>query len=215
MRRKSFGSILRLWLGALLPAAVLLAAPGGAARAGVLGDTKTAYSAERMLTIDGRSYQGMLYAEPGRQRHVQNEGGIQEVAIFDLGSGTGIFELPQIKSYLDFKIGRAVAALSVPDIAGKPVGREAIEGISVTKYRVAQKASDGTRIDGLLWLTAEGIPMRAQGAVTETSGKRTQFSWILSHLQVGPQDEALFEPPEGFHQLPAMALPSFLNGTVH
>ena len=92
------------------------------------------------------------------------------------------------------------------------VGREAVNGVATTKYRVAHRADDGTRIDGFVWLTSSGVPMRGDGAVSVPNGKRTPFAWELSQLQIGPQPASLFQPPDGFYRLPASALPGFLGG---
>ncbi len=87
---------------------------------------------------------------------------------------------------------------SSPDVAGAAVGREAVNGVATTKYRVAHRADDGTRIDGFVWLTSSGVPMRGDGAVSVPNGKRTPFAWELSQLQIGPQPALLFQPPDGF-----------------
>lgn len=188
---------------------VVLAWPVAAA---VVGDARVAYNARCALTIDGQAYQGMLYATPGFQRHEQTLGGIPEVAILDIGAGRGYFVVPMLKSYVDFPIDQAMRELSAPDVTGDPVGREAVNGVATTKYRLAHRAADGTRIDGFVWLTATGVPMRGDGAVVVSNGKRTPFAWELSQLQIGPQPKTLFQPPDGFYRLPASALPGFLGG---
>ena len=182
------------------------------AAAGVLGDARVAYNARCALTVDGQTYQGMLYAKPGFQRHEQSLGGVPEVAILDISAGHGYFVVPMLKSYIDFPIDRAMRELSSPDVAGAGVGREAVNGVATTKYRVAHRADDGTRIDGFVWLTSSGVPMRGDGAVSVPNGKRTPFAWELSQLQIGPQPASLFQPPDGFYRLPASALPGFLGG---
>jgi len=195
------------WLLAL--AVVLLAWPATAA---VLGDARVPYSAHCALTIDGQAYQGMLYAKPGFQRHEQMLGGVNEVAILDIAAGRGYFIVPLLKSYIDFPIDRAMRELSSPDVKGAPAGRERVNGVVTTKYRVAHRADDGTRIDGFVWLTESGVPMRGNGTVAVPDGKKTPFGWELSQLQIGPQAPSLFQPPEGFYRLPASALPGFLGG---
>ena len=188
---------------------VALAAPAGAR---VLGDAQVSYTADRILTVAGQTYAGTLYAMPGFQRHEQAEGGIQQVAILDLKTGRGYFVLPALQSYVEFRIQGALAELSAPDITGDELGREPVNGVATTKYRVAHTAADGTRIEGFAWLGGTGIAMRGQGTVIETNGKRTPFSWELSHVRIGRQDPALFAAPDGFYRLPINALPPFLGG---
>lgn len=203
---------MKRWAAVFGLALAALAAMAGGAGARMLGDAQVPYSADRALTVNGRTYQGTLYAMPGYQRHEQTEGGVQEVAILDLGAGSGYFVLPALTSYVEFKFRQAIAELSQPDIAGAPLGREAVDGIATVKHRVAHRAADGTRIEGVVWLDPAGIAMRGEGAVIEPDGRRTPFAWALSHLRVGPQDPALFAAPQGYYRLPIDALPPFLGG---
>ena len=204
-----FASLLRL----CLIGALALVSSGAAQAAHTLGDAGVAYRADRVLTVGEQTLPGTLYAMPGRQRHEQLIAGLKQVAIFDFDSGRGYFIVPALSSYLDFPIGAALRELGDPDIVGAAQGKEDVNGVVTIKYRIAHRAVDGTRIEGFVWLSADGIPMRGQGAVIETGGKRTPVSWELSNIRRGPQDPTLFSPPKGYYRLPAGALPSFLGGT--
>ena len=184
-----------------------------AAFARVLGDSGVAYRADRVLSVNGQHFDGALYAMPGFQRHEQTVGGIQQVAIFNLAQGRGYYIVPSVRTYIDFPIDLAVRELAKPDVLGAPLGTEREGGLATTKYRVEHRASDGTRIEGFVWLAANGIPMRGEGAVIETGGKRTPVSWRLSNLRIEPQDPGLFQPPGDFYRLPAAALPGILGGS--
>jgi hypothetical protein len=206
----NFRSLLRFLLVTILLAPAL---PADAAR--TLGDAGVAYRADRVLTVGAQSFPGTLVAIPGYQRHEQMIGGIEQVAIFDFSTARGYFIIPAVTAYLDFPIGPALHELSDPSVIGAPEGHADVNGVATTKYRVAHAAPDGTRIEGHVWLTAEGIPMRGDGAVIETNGKTTPISWELSNLQKGPQDPKLFQPPVGYLRLPASALPGFFGGSAH
>lgn len=200
-----------LWpLAALAAAVVLLASNATFAR--VLGDTGVAYSADRSLTVNGQHFDGVIYASPGLQRHEQTLGGMQQVAIFNLAAGRGYYIVPSVRTYIDFPIDIAVHELGMGDVLGAPVGTERQGGVATTKYRVNHRASDGTLVEGFVWLASSGIPMRGEGVVIETSGKRTRVSWTLSNIHIAPQDPTLFQPPDGFYRLPAAALPGILGG---
>jgi len=194
----------------LLLLVLLLTAPADAAR--TLLDAAVGYRADRLLTVGEQHFPGKLIAIPGHQRHEQTIAGLQQVAIFDFGAARGYFIIPAVTAYLDFPIGPALHELSDPHAIGAPDGRAEVDGIATTKYRIARVAPDGTRIEGTVWLTGEGIPMRGDGAVIESNGRRTPVSWELSNLQEGPQDPKLFAPPAGYFRLPATALPGFLGG---
>jgi len=210
--RPAFPAQVRRWLSAALAASVLLLL-STAAFARVLGDTGVAYSADRALSVNGQHFNGVVYAIPGFQRHEQTMGGLPQIAIFNLDAGRGYYIVPSVRTYIDFPIDLAVRELGMPDVLGAPVGTERQGGVATTKYRVNHRASDGTRIEGFVWLTASGIPMRGKGAVTEASGKRTPVSWTLSNLHIAPQDPGLFQPPDSFYRLPAAALPGILGGS--
>ncbi len=201
--RLSICAVLAVWMVLLFPAATF---------ARVLGDTGVAYSADRALSVNGQRFDGVVYAMPGFQRHEQSMGGIPQVAIFNLAAGRGYYIVPSVRTYIDFPIDLAVHELGMPDMLGAPVGTERQGGVTTTKYRVNHRASDGTRIEGFVWLTASGIPMRGEGSVIEVSGKRTPVSWTLSNVHIAPQDPTLFQPPDTFYRLPAAALPAILGG---
>ncbi len=201
----------RPWLSAALAAAVLLLV-STSTFARVLGDTGVAYSADRALSVNGQRFDGVVYAMPGFQRHEQTMGGIPQVAIFNLTTGRGYYIVPSVRTYIDFPIDLAVHELGMPDVLGAPVGTERQGGVVTTKYRVNHRASDGTRIEGFVWLAASGIPMRGEGTVIEASGKHTPVSWTLSNVHIAPQDPTLFQPPDSFYRLPAAALPAILGG---
>jgi hypothetical protein len=206
-----FPARFRQWICGALGASMLLFLPT-AASAHVLGDTGVAYSADRLLSVNGQRFDGVVYAMPGFQRHEQTMAGIPQVAIFNLSAGRGYYVVPSVRTYIDFPIDVAVRELGMPDVLGAPVGTERQGGVITTKYRVDHRASDGTRIEGFVWLAASGIPMRGEGTVTETSGKHTPVSWRLSNVRIAPQDPGLFQPPDGFYRLPAAALPGILGG---
>jgi hypothetical protein len=201
------------WVRTLALMALLVSPSSASAR--VLGDTGVAYSADRSLSVNGQRYDGVVYGAPGFQRHEQIMGGIPQVAIFDLGRGRGYLIVPAVRTYLDFPIDQAVRELGMPDMLGAPAGTERQGGVITTKYRVDHRASDGTRIEGFVWLAASGIPMRGEGAVIETGGRRTPVNWMLSNVRIAPQDPGLFALPDGFYRLPAASLPSILGGSAN
>ena len=201
----------RFFLSAALAVSAMLLL-SSAAFARVLGDSAVAYSADRVLSVNGQHFDGVLHAMPGFQRHEQIMAGIQQIAIFNLAAGRGYYVVPSVRTYIDFPIELAVRELDKPDVLGAPLGTERQGGVATTKYRVDHRAADGTRIEGFVWLAASGIPMRGEGTVIETGGKRTPVSWTLSNVHIAPQDPVLVQPPDGFYRLPAAALPGILGG---
>src|SRR6185437_15447616 len=111
-----------------------------------------------------------------------------------------------------FGFTRAAAELREHDLLSTKLGEEVIDGQRTTKYRVEHTARDGTEVDGYVWLTREGIPMRLDGMYTPAQGgKPTPFHMELSNVRVGPQDPALFDVPQNMVKLPTGALAPLLG----
>jgi hypothetical protein len=194
--------------------ALFLIAAGLPASAQVLGDARVAFSADRALTVDGRTFQGRVYHTPGRQRHEQMLEGVQQVVLLRADRGEGWLVLPSLHSYVEFRFPQALAELSDPSLRGTPVGQESISGMTTTKYRVEHTARDGTSVDGWMWVTREGIVMKLDGTVRPRSGKPTPFTMQLSNVRIGPQDMAMFDLPQGYVKLPSNALQPLLGSVT-
>jgi hypothetical protein len=197
MRRVLFG----MALGVL--------AAGGAAAA-TLSDAKIGFQADRVLIVNGKPYQGRMWNMPGRERHEQDLNGIP--AAFVLRDDTPIADLvlPKLHTTVEFMLPPELRLFADPRLTRKPVGHEVVNGIETTKYDVEITVPEGHG-NGELWLSAEGIPMKLEGSFTRTSGKVATLHWELSHVHVGPQPAALFEPPPGFAKLPPEAIVPLLG----
>lgn len=190
----------------LLGLMLVLALPS-AARAALLGDASISYSAERTVTVNGRSYTGMVFHVPGHERHEQAIQGIPEIIILDAAAKEAYLIVPMLKSYLAFGFPGVMAELDAPDLRRTPVGRETVNGVHTTKYRIDHVSSDGSRAQGFVWLSPQGVLMRIDGTVTRgNGGKPVAISMELANLAVGPQDPALFQVPPGLAKLPGQAL---------
>jgi hypothetical protein len=201
---------LSLFAAALL--AALEAALPARAAGSLLGDPSVAFSADRALTVDGRADDGKIFVRPGAQRHIQAIGGIDQVVILHPREAKGWLVLPRLNSYVEFGFAPALPELSDPSLLSTKVGSETIDGKPTTKYRVEHTARDGTLVEGYLWLTREGIPMRLDGTFTSGRGGRaTPVHMELSHVQQGPQDAGLFEVPQNMMKLPTGALNNLLG----
>jgi hypothetical protein len=53
--------------------------------------------------------------------------------------------------------------------------------------------------------------MKLDGGFTRNNGKTGHLHWELSHVKLGPQPGALFEPPRDFAKLPAEAIAPLLG----
>ena len=97
-----------------------------------------------------------------------------------------------------------------PALTQHPVGQETVNGIATTKYAIDETVPEG-HADGTLWLSRDGIPMKLAGSFTAQNGRVSTMRWELSHVKIGPQPAALFEPPPGFSKLPPEAVAPLLG----
>jgi len=186
----------------LLPAALVQFA--NFASAETLGDARVGFSAERVLTIDGKSYVGKMWHMPGEQRHEQALPALKPVFILRSGSPTADVVLPQLHTVVQFALPKELSLLSEPALLRRPIGQETFNGIATTKYDVEERSSAGRAV-GFLWISPEGIPMKCDAKVEAANGKVSTIHWELRHVKVGKQDAALFEIPSGYAKLPPAA----------
>jgi hypothetical protein len=178
--------------------------------AATLIDAHTGFSAERTLVIDGHTYQGKVWAMPGRERHEQALLGLQPIFLLRADSPRGEIVLPSLKTVVQFEIPAELRLLNAATLKTRPVGHETINGVATTKYAIDKSVPEG-HAEGTLWLSADGIPMRLAGTFTNAKGKASSVRWELRGVKTGPQPTALFEPPAGLSKLPPEALAPLLG----
>ena len=162
------------------------------------------FTAERVLVFDGKSYVGRMWNMPGEQRHEQQLPSLNPVFILRADTSIGDVVRPQMHTAVEFDLPKVLAALAQPDLLGKPVGEETVNGIATTKYAVDRVIPEG-HLTGALWLSRDGIPMRCDGSYTNRKGKVSTVHWELRHVEIGAQDASLFEVPAGYAKLPPEA----------
>jgi len=192
----------------LILAAALLASAG--ARAATLADSHVGFSADRTLVLDGKTYIGKVWTMPGRERHEQIINGFHPVFILRADNPIGEVVLAQLHTTVEFVFPAELRLLGDPHLTRHPVGHEVVNGIPTTQYAVDEKTPEG-QAAGNLWLSRDGIPMRVAGNFIAPNGHHSNFRWELSHVKIGPQPDALFEPPQGFNKLPAEAVAPLLG----
>ena len=188
---------------------LLLLAPGIAAGA-TLGDAKIGFTADRLLVIDGRSYRGKIWTMPGKERHEQAIQGFRPAFLLRADNPIGEVVVPQLHTTVQFAMPPELRLLRSPELTKNPVGPESVNGIATTKYKIDETVPQG-HAEGILWLSRDGIPMKLAGSFTAQNGKVSTIRWELSHVKIGPQPAALFEPPEGFSKLPPEAVAPLLG----
>ena len=195
----------KLWSAILC----LILAPG-AVWAATLGEAQIGFTADRTLVIDGRSYQGKIWAMPGKERHEQAIQAFRPIFLLRRDNPLGEIVLPQLKTIVQFALPPEARLLVTSDLKKRPVGQETVNGIATTKYSIDESVPEG-RATGTLWLSRDGIPMRLDGSLAKQNGKVSAVRWELSHVRIGPQPASLFEAPQGFSKLPPEAIAPLLG----
>jgi hypothetical protein len=205
MRRGEAMRGVSIGLAVMISAAMVSGAP-----AATLGDAKVGFTADRLLIVNGKPYQGKMWNMPGKERHEQDLNGIP--AVFVLREDTPIADvvLPKLHTTVEFLMPPELRLFDDPRLTRSPVGHEIVNGIATIRYAVAIAVPEG-RGSGNLWLSDDGIPMRLDGTFTRTSGKVATLHWELTHVRLGAQPGTLFESPPGFAKLPPEAILPLLN----
>lgn len=193
----------------LCAALFLLLAPGVAWPA-TLGDARTGFSADRLLVIDSRSYNGKIWAVPGKERHEQAIQAFHPIFILHADTPVGEVVLPELHTVVQFVLPPELRLLGAPELKKHPMGQDTVNGLATTKYAIDETVPEG-HATGTLWLSRDGIPMRLAGSFAATKGKVSTIRWELSHVKIGPQPAALFETPQGYSKLPAEAVAPLLG----
>jgi len=205
--------MMRRWKMLLMLVLALNVLSAGRASATLLGDATVSYSANSTVTVNGHSYAGMVFHIPGRDRHEQEIQGIAEVVILDGVAMRGWLVLPRLSSYVEFKFPQLMAELNAQALLRSPVGRETVNGVHTTKYRIDHTAADGMHAKGFAWVSPDGVLMRLAGEVTRPGARRpTSIELELDNLRLGKQDRTLFDLPPGLTRLPGEALAPLLGG---
>ncbi len=194
---------MRVLVVASIASAILLTIAGWAA-AETLGDPQVEFTAERVLVLDGQSYIGRIWNKPGEQRHEQALPPLNPVFLLHADNRLADVLLPQLHTAVEFAVPTVLAVLAKPDLLGKPVAQEMVNGIATTKYEVDRTIPDG-HLSGALWLSRDGIPMECDGSFINRKGKVSTVHWELRHVRIGAQDPRLFEVPADYSKLPPEA----------
>jgi len=82
------------------------------------------------------------------------------------------------------------------------LGSEEIDGYQTTKYQVTD-TEDSTTHEAVFWVTEDNILVRME-IEPDDSVSEGSFTMRLTSLEIGPQDDALFESPGSCQKMPAM-----------
>jgi len=182
----------------------------GVAGAATLGEARIGFTADRLLVVDGRSYQGKIWTMPGKERHEQAIQAFRPIFLLRADNPIGEVVVPQLHTTVQFAMPPELRLLRSPVLTKRPAGEETVNGIVTTKYKIDETVPEG-HAEGTLWLSRDGIPMKLVGSFTAQTGRISTIRWELSHVKIGPQPAALFEAPTDYSKLPPEAVAPLLG----
>ena len=166
---------------------------------------KVEYSADSYFETADTVMQGKVYYSPGMERRESVHDGQQTIMIMRQDKKVVWMLMPESKTYNEMKIpeeGRK-DDLSNYEIETTTVGPETVNGIDTTKNKIIMVAPDGSKMGGFGWISKDGIMIKMDAIAVENGSKQRMKS-ELKELQVGRQDPALFEIPEGYSKMDLM-----------
>lgn len=191
--------VARFARGLALALAVLVAAPSAHADLRPFGPPKASYRADSRLVADGQVIEAHLIAAGTHERREMTVKGLRQALIIDHGRGTALMLFPSQRMAMDVPVEVALGGAGGSSIrwTTTALGPQTVGGIATTRHRVVGSNARGMRIEGLIWLTVERIPLRAELQV-DAHGRRYAVTQELRNLRIGPVDAALFRIPPGF-----------------
>ena len=187
---------MRLWR---IVGAALLAALGSLPARALIEDT--AYSATRIVRLDGREFATQVNHTRLRERVSANVGGVDVTVILRSDRNLAWQLVPMMGVYAEADVSRMDTPGSIRIVASEPLGEEPVGGQSAMKYRATFQTRSGSTHEGLFWQNKAGVHVKQQFPVTDRNGRTRLIETELRDLKVGAQDAALFEVPEGLRRI--------------
>jgi hypothetical protein len=171
-----------------------------------------AYSADfTMETADG-AFSGKLNAAPGKERREDFvTGGESMISIRRDDLGKTWILMPSERMYMEIGAmgmgsgdeggaGSRAASPEEYETQMTDEGREEVNGLMTNKSKVIMTGKDGSKMGGFWWTTDDGILVKMD-VLALAEGEKMRMKRELTNIQIGPQDDALFEIPEGYNSM--------------
>jgi hypothetical protein len=172
-------------------------------------DVAESYRADFTVSSTRGVYQGRVWHQPGQERReVDTKNGPQAVLI-DRTNGTAHLIGPNGVWSVGLSLpsaGALVGGLDSWRVERHREGEERVGAIRASRWATTAQGPYG-RFDGRIWLSPEGILVKADGRITNGEGDGQAVTMTLSNLKIDPIDPLRFELPQGglaldFRQVP-------------
>ncbi len=158
------------------------------------------FSADMILDEEGTIRQGVLYVQDNRYRMELEEEGRDIAVLVDPAQGITHVVIPDEKTYMEIQNTSSKSLMNNPFEAFRTAaakygshsaGKEALNGMMCRKILVSQEGDELMTA----WV-AEELQFPVKVVLHVGDGRTLE----LSNIQEGPQDDALFRPPDRYTQ---------------
>ncbi|MCW5751517.1 MAG: hypothetical protein KIT81_10265 [Alphaproteobacteria bacterium] len=154
------------------------------------------YRAERLVQRGGRQQAMRVHYVPGKERlDLLGTAAAGNSLILRHDLGQTFVVMPRLGAYgvAPPDVGAELDAI-LRSLRLTAEGREVVEGVATTRYRVRG------RLEGRIWLDPRDIPVRIQGR-SEIGGEWQETLIEQRAIEVARQDPSLFEVPPGLGRI--------------
>jgi hypothetical protein len=166
--------------------------------AATLPPQTASYSAVAAYDIGGNHYTSTIEADHGRERRVVKTDFGPQTVLIDPAAGKAYLLQPPVGAFA-LDLGSKAVGIDLAQLyraQATPLGRETIDGLPVTRYRLSASAAANAQFAGDVWSTDDGIFVRIEGEGTYR-GKSSHVAIRLTDIVHRREDPAAFSLPTG------------------
>ena len=196
-----------------LPIALLITGVALAIPAPAWAQSQAEYSADMRMEFSDGVQESKVYHAGGMERREFLESGTQMITIMRPDKKVMWMLMPAEKVYVETEPGVSGRRddLSGYQINQTRVGQETVNGVMTNKSKIIMTNSKGEKMGGFWWVSPEGIVVKMDAIAVDGNSKE-RMKIDLSNIQIGAQDAALFEIPEGYSKMGMPGLGSVFGG---
>ncbi|RKZ12007.1 hypothetical protein DRQ50_12645, partial [bacterium] len=112
--------------------------------------------------------------------------------------------------YIENDLGESAQAPEYKLIEKEVLGEEIINGMQTTKYKTVFQGPGG-KFGGFTWLNADNIAVKGF-MISKENGQKQRIMFELRNIQIGNQDDALFDLPPGSRKMDMGGIGNMMGG---
>ncbi|NOX19903.1 MAG: hypothetical protein GXO99_01380 [Nitrospirae bacterium] len=170
------------------------------------------YSADMIFVSDQISQRGKLYYTPLKERREYTMKGMKQVMIIRRDKGKVWILMPDVGMYMERPLNNQNVPGDMSNVVieeSKPLGKELVNGVMTTKYKLIMTMPGQGKVGGFFWKTKDGITVKMFVVSKFKDGIRedkARMKMELKNLKLSRQPSSLFEIPPGYNRMP-MGMP--------